>query len=257
MALLAKKFASSTVGARPVSRRAAVRVQASSRCAESRVLWQFNPSECPVGPGIAFVPAPPTRHALWTALSRARRVDRYSKNDIIVSPSILSADFSRLGDEVRGGSVGPGLHAKGAIPSGQGSHCGRKALHSALLSHRRLPCAVVPQPTRAARALNSLAEGWDSTLHLIHAPGTPGERPLGVAPARGAAAQRGALYGDFAVLAARPSGEPLGSGVPRRAGRRPAAPARSHATGAAPNAAIRPPADSRRTPCLLYTSRRG
>lgn len=31
----------------------------------------------------------------------ARRVDRYSKNDIIVSPSILSADFSRLGDEVR------------------------------------------------------------------------------------------------------------------------------------------------------------
>lgn len=28
-------------------------------------------------------------------------VDRFSKNDIIVSPSILSADFSRLGDEVR------------------------------------------------------------------------------------------------------------------------------------------------------------
>lgn len=28
-----------------------------------------------------------------------QRVDRYSKNDIIVSPSILSADFSRLGDE--------------------------------------------------------------------------------------------------------------------------------------------------------------
>jgi pentose-5-phosphate-3-epimerase len=28
-------------------------------------------------------------------------VDRYSKNDIIVSPSILSADFARLGEEVR------------------------------------------------------------------------------------------------------------------------------------------------------------
>ncbi|GBF90919.1 hypothetical protein Rsub_03774 [Raphidocelis subcapitata] len=29
------------------------------------------------------------------------RVDRYSKNDIIVSPSILSADFARLGEEVK------------------------------------------------------------------------------------------------------------------------------------------------------------
>ncbi len=29
------------------------------------------------------------------------RVDAYSKNDIIVSPSILSANFSKLGDEVR------------------------------------------------------------------------------------------------------------------------------------------------------------
>lgn len=28
------------------------------------------------------------------------RVDRYSKNDIIVSPSILSANFAKLGEEV-------------------------------------------------------------------------------------------------------------------------------------------------------------
>ena len=29
------------------------------------------------------------------------RVDQYSKNDIIVSPSILSANFAKLGEEVR------------------------------------------------------------------------------------------------------------------------------------------------------------
>ncbi len=30
----------------------------------------------------------------------ASRVDRYSKDDIIVSPSILSANFARLGEQV-------------------------------------------------------------------------------------------------------------------------------------------------------------
>lgn len=29
------------------------------------------------------------------------RVDKYSKSDIIVSPSILSANFSKLGEQVR------------------------------------------------------------------------------------------------------------------------------------------------------------
>lgn len=29
------------------------------------------------------------------------RVDRYNKGDIIVSPSILSADFAKLGEQVR------------------------------------------------------------------------------------------------------------------------------------------------------------
>lgn len=29
------------------------------------------------------------------------RVDKFSKSDIIVSPSILSANFAKLGDQVR------------------------------------------------------------------------------------------------------------------------------------------------------------
>lgn len=42
---------------------------------------------------------PAARRAVRVAATS--RVDKYSKNDIIVSPSILSADFSKLGDEVR------------------------------------------------------------------------------------------------------------------------------------------------------------
>lgn len=38
------------------------------------------------------------------------RVDRSKKSDIIVSPSILSADFARLGEEVR---VPPGTACSG------------------------------------------------------------------------------------------------------------------------------------------------
>eukprot|EP00878_Enallax_costatus_P036241 GHUV01040639.1.p1 GENE.GHUV01040639.1~~GHUV01040639.1.p1 ORF type:complete len:128 (-),score=32.85 GHUV01040639.1:402-785(-) len=34
-------------------------------------------------------------------VSASHRVDRYSKNDIMVSPSILSANFSKLGEEIR------------------------------------------------------------------------------------------------------------------------------------------------------------
>lgn len=44
--------------------------------------------------------ARPARRAVTV---RASRVDQSSKNDIIVSPSILSANFSKLGEEVRQG----------------------------------------------------------------------------------------------------------------------------------------------------------
>lgn len=44
-------------------------------------------------------PALASRKAL--RVQATHRVDRYSKNDIIVSPSILSADFARLGEEIK------------------------------------------------------------------------------------------------------------------------------------------------------------
>lgn len=47
--------------------------------------------------------ARPARSAL--VCKATSRVDRFSKSDIIVSPSILSADFARLGEEVSGGSA--------------------------------------------------------------------------------------------------------------------------------------------------------
>jgi ribulose-phosphate 3-epimerase len=34
------------------------------------------------------------------AVEASSRVDRFSKDDIIVSPSILSANFARLGEQV-------------------------------------------------------------------------------------------------------------------------------------------------------------
>nr|GEW06877.1 ribulose-phosphate 3-epimerase, chloroplastic [Tanacetum cinerariifolium] len=42
-----------------------------------------------------------TRRAYRTVVKASSRVDRFSKNDIIVSPSILSANFSKLGEEVK------------------------------------------------------------------------------------------------------------------------------------------------------------
>ncbi|KAI8477419.1 MAG: ribulose phosphate-3-epimerase chloroplast precursor [Monoraphidium minutum] len=45
--------------------------------------------------------AAPANRARSVRVAASSRVDKYSKNDIIVSPSILSADFSKLGDEVR------------------------------------------------------------------------------------------------------------------------------------------------------------
>ena len=35
------------------------------------------------------------------AVTASHRVDKFSKNDVIVSPSILSADFAKLGEQVR------------------------------------------------------------------------------------------------------------------------------------------------------------
>jgi ribulose-phosphate 3-epimerase len=48
----------------------------------------------------AFAAARTSRRSA-VAVKATARVDRSKKSDIIVSPSILSADFSRLGDEVR------------------------------------------------------------------------------------------------------------------------------------------------------------
>ncbi|KAF8054980.1 hypothetical protein HT031_006870 [Scenedesmus sp. PABB004] len=42
-----------------------------------------------------------TGRATAVRVAANARVDAYSKNDIIVSPSILSANFSKLGDEIR------------------------------------------------------------------------------------------------------------------------------------------------------------
>lgn len=42
-----------------------------------------------------------TRRAIRTVVKASSRVDRFSKSDIIVSPSILSANFSKLGEQVK------------------------------------------------------------------------------------------------------------------------------------------------------------
>ncbi|CAL9118678.1 unnamed protein product [Musa textilis] len=41
------------------------------------------------------------RRKLQTTVKASARVEKYSKNDIIVSPSILSANFSKLGEQVK------------------------------------------------------------------------------------------------------------------------------------------------------------
>ncbi|KAL6559519.1 hypothetical protein OROGR_004636 [Orobanche gracilis] len=43
----------------------------------------------------------PTRRKSRVVVKATSRVDKYSKNDIIVSPSILSANFSKLGEQVK------------------------------------------------------------------------------------------------------------------------------------------------------------
>ncbi|KAL4384880.1 hypothetical protein GQ457_15G005990 [Hibiscus cannabinus] len=42
-----------------------------------------------------------TRRRIATVVKASSRVDKFSKNDIIVSPSILSANFSKLGEQVK------------------------------------------------------------------------------------------------------------------------------------------------------------
>merc|ERR1712157_607696 len=42
-----------------------------------------------------------SRHAGSTTTCRSSRVDQFSKSDVIVSPSILSADFANLGAEIK------------------------------------------------------------------------------------------------------------------------------------------------------------
>ncbi|XP_026422830.1 ribulose-phosphate 3-epimerase, chloroplastic-like [Papaver somniferum] len=54
---------------------------------------------------LSFSPAPtsftPTRRTMRTAIKATSRVDKFSKSDIIVSPSILSANFAKLGEQVK------------------------------------------------------------------------------------------------------------------------------------------------------------
>lgn len=42
-----------------------------------------------------------TRRTFRTAVKATARVDKFSKSDIIVSPSILSANFAKLGEQVK------------------------------------------------------------------------------------------------------------------------------------------------------------
>ncbi|KAI3944930.1 hypothetical protein MKW92_003557 [Papaver armeniacum] len=54
---------------------------------------------------LSFSPPPtsftPTRRTMRTAVKAMSRVDKFSKSDIIVSPSILSANFAKLGEQVK------------------------------------------------------------------------------------------------------------------------------------------------------------
>ncbi|KAI3944932.1 hypothetical protein MKW92_003559 [Papaver armeniacum] len=54
---------------------------------------------------LSFSPPPtsftPTRRTMRTAIKAMSRVDKFSKSDIIVSPSILSANFAKLGEHVK------------------------------------------------------------------------------------------------------------------------------------------------------------
>ena len=53
----------------------------------------------------AFVAAPKVgrpQGRTSVRVAASSRVDQFSKSDVIVSPSILSANFSKLGEQVRG-----------------------------------------------------------------------------------------------------------------------------------------------------------
>lgn len=99
------------------------------------------------------------------------RVDQYSKNDIIVSPSILSADFAKLGDEVR---------------PPRATRAGR-ALEPAMRH------AAVRQRAPSRREAPHRNAHWLSLLRAIAAAPGAGPRPEGLAAAMlqpGRAAER-------------------------------------------------------------------
>ncbi|CAL9190233.1 ribulose-phosphate 3-epimerase, chloroplastic-like [Musa acuminata AAA Group] len=56
-------------------------------------LWRLSLSPPPDSIGV--------RRKLQTVVKASARVERYSKSDIIVSPSILSANFAKLGEQVK------------------------------------------------------------------------------------------------------------------------------------------------------------
>jgi ribulose-phosphate 3-epimerase len=68
--------------------------------------------------------APARAAGFRMATSATARVDRCDKKSIIVSPSILSANFAKLGEQARGGGGSDGGWAAarggGALPSGGG-----------------------------------------------------------------------------------------------------------------------------------------
>ncbi|KAI3833558.1 hypothetical protein MKW92_035357 [Papaver armeniacum] len=53
---------------------------------------------CSPPPPTSFTP---TRRTMRTAVKAMSRVDKFSKSDIIVSPSIISANFAKLGEQVK------------------------------------------------------------------------------------------------------------------------------------------------------------
>ncbi|KAL8123582.1 hypothetical protein AgCh_011528 [Apium graveolens] len=72
---------------------------ASSTLAQSQVhngLKLQNPSSFSTPNSITF-----TRKKFRTVVKAGSRVDKFSKSDIIVSPSILSANFAKLGEQVK------------------------------------------------------------------------------------------------------------------------------------------------------------
>ena len=56
----------------------------------------------------------PARNASRTVTTATARVDKCDKKKVMVSPSILSANFAKLGEQVRPGGEGAGGRGGGA-----------------------------------------------------------------------------------------------------------------------------------------------